>query len=77
MGGEPCATGSLAFTMPYKTAELRARALVAFTLSMAARDPEVASLLLQISEEFEEEACTREQNLLSAFEEGWPAVPAN
>lgn len=63
--------------MPYETAQLRARALVAFTLSVAARDPEVASLLLQISEEFEEEACTRERNLLSAVDEGWPEVAAN
>lgn len=54
--------------MPYETAELRARALVAFTLSVAARDREVATLLLQISEEFEEEACSRERMLLSSLE---------
>lgn len=55
--------------MPQETAELRARALVAFTLSMTARDPEVASLLLQVSQEFEEEACARERTLQDALEE--------
>jgi hypothetical protein len=42
--------------MSGESAYLRARALVAFTLSSEARDPEVAHLLLQVSEEFEEEA---------------------
>lgn len=63
--------------MPFETAELRARALVAFTLSITARDPEVGSLLLQISEEFEEEACKRERGLLGAVEEGWPEAVTN
>jgi hypothetical protein len=46
--------------MPYETAYLRARAAVARTLAARARDLEIAKLLVQISEEFEEEALLRE-----------------
>ena len=46
--------------MPEETARLRARARVAATLASVARDSEIASLLNQIAEEFEEEACKRE-----------------
>ncbi|HZC38080.1 MAG TPA: hypothetical protein VE221_05320 [Sphingomicrobium sp.] len=46
--------------MPDETADLRARAKVAATLAAGARDSEVARLLHQIAEEFEEEACERE-----------------
>lgn len=46
--------------MPDETAYLRARALVARTLATRSRDSEVVKLLVQISEEFEEEALLRE-----------------
>ena len=46
--------------MPYETAYLRARAAVARTLAARAIDLEVARLLVQISEEFEEEALLRD-----------------
>jgi hypothetical protein len=46
--------------MPEKTAYLRARAKVAAILASIARDSEVAKLLYEIAEEFEEEACQRE-----------------
>ena len=49
--------------MPYETAYLRSRAVVARALAGQARDVEVARLLVQISEEFEEEALLREVSL--------------
>jgi len=47
--------------MPYETAYLRARALVARELAQRARDRDVATLLLEVSEEFEAEARSREK----------------
>jgi len=46
--------------MPQDIAHLRARALVARSLARQSRDTAVANLLIQISEEFEEEAPLRE-----------------
>ena len=50
--------------MSRECAYLRSRALVARTLALHARDREVAALLIQVSEELEEEALLREQRLL-------------
>ena len=50
--------------MPYETAYLRSRAVVARALAGQARDVEVARLLVQISEEFEEDALLGELSLL-------------
>ena len=49
-----------------ETASLRARAQVAATLAARSRDREVAKLLVQVSEELEEEACKLEALMLAA-----------
>lgn len=63
--------------MPYETAELRARALVARALSATARDTQVANLLVHVANNLDLEACERERNLLNALEEGWPEAGTN
>jgi hypothetical protein len=57
---EPVVDLAIAAGVPEEIVHLRARARVAATLASVARDAEVASLLNQIAEEFEEEACNRE-----------------
>jgi hypothetical protein len=57
---EPDFDSPIAAGIREETAHLRARATVAATLASVARDAQVASLLNQIAEEFEEEACKRE-----------------
>lgn len=54
--------------MNERPVRLRARAIVAASLAATSRDPEIAKLLLIVSEELEEEACKLEGGTIGNFD---------